>query len=142
VNPGLWPQIQQALKAQQQAARSTSTQAPATEDLRSSVERDILALVEVVESHRDRSGELPVDADALYGAWLAAHPGQEELVDPYDGQRYGYELRGSESVIWSGGPDPEDSTDDLYYSSARAAAPPAPKPSVGSTTSRSSRRIP
>jgi len=124
---GIWPKLQEAIQQAQQQQRSPQTAglpgaAPEIAAINPAhseqVRTDILGLAAVVTATRAQTGAPPANAEALYRAWRAAHPGVPEPVDPYDGQHYGYQIDGVEFLIWSAGPDPDDQADDLYYSSA------------------------
>ena len=43
---------------------------------------------------------------------FAAHADQPDPRDPYDGQRFGYQLRDGHYVLWSVGPDKQSGTAD------------------------------
>jgi hypothetical protein len=63
---------------------------------------------------------VPWDSRDLYGRFRAANAG-DELRDPFDGTRYGYDRNGSEFFLWSVGPDRESWTaDDLTFDSRSA----------------------
>lgn len=65
-----------------------------------------------VRRYLEERGELPSDLDDVYEAWPDWYGGAQAPVDPFDGLRYGYELRESGFSIWSSGPDGEPETDD------------------------------
>jgi Zn-dependent protease with chaperone function len=80
---------------------------------------DIQSLTVFLEEYRSRSGHLPADAEALYGAWRSARPGEPQPVDPFDGKWYGYRVEGESYYLWSTGPDEKDQTDDIIYVSRK-----------------------
>jgi Zn-dependent protease with chaperone function len=75
-------------------------------------------LANVVELEKT-NGTIPMDVDALYGKVAERHPDQPDPRDPYDGQRFGYQLRGNEYVLWSVGPDKQSGTADDVVKSSR-----------------------
>jgi Zn-dependent protease with chaperone function len=87
-----------------------------------SATRDVAALGAFVEAELRAGRDLPWDSVDLYNRWNAAHPNTDEPVDPYDGERYGYNQRGSQFRVYSVGPDLAYRTaDDVVYESRRAA---------------------
>ncbi len=112
----VWPQFQAALKARQASADAA---APA-DDLPAQAEAGILSLAGAADSYRAVAGVPPTDVEQLYREWSLLHPEEAEPLDPYDGGRFGYEVENGEYTIWSSGPDPADTSDDLYYSSESA----------------------
>jgi Zn-dependent protease with chaperone function len=127
----IWPKIQQAIQQAEQQRRAramlpesgAAAPPPAAADaaLREQVRVEILALASVATEMRTRSGAPPADAESLYAAFRAANPETPSPLDSYHGTPYGYQVDGTEFVIWSPGPDPDDRSDDLYYSSAAQA---------------------
>jgi Zn-dependent protease with chaperone function len=120
---GLWPRIEQAMRQPQQAAGAAGSGAAAapSPEQQERIRTDVLGLAAVADAARRQGGVPPANPEALYAAWRAANPGQPDPVDPFDGQPYGYQVEGAEFLIWSAGPDPDDRSDDLYYSSAEQA---------------------
>jgi Zn-dependent protease with chaperone function len=92
---------------------------PATEEAgRPVVIADLGRLAAVIEERRTAGFEIPWDADELYLLWSDRHPGQPDPVDPFDGETYGYSMRGSDYILWSVGPDGDAYTaDDLLFDS-------------------------
>jgi Zn-dependent protease with chaperone function len=82
---------------------------------------DINALAEFVEAYRKDTGSLPEDTAALYRAWRSRRFYIPVPVDAFDGQRYGYEVRGDEFHIWSAGVNPQEPSDDIYFESKAGA---------------------
>ena len=131
-----WPEIQAALQAQQRPQQAQQSAPPAysqsapqpapavlaapPDDARQRTEAGILSLVEAAELHRESTFEPPSDVDMLYEVWSSYHPNDPLPMDPYDGNRFGYHVQDGEYFIWSTGPDPNDDSDNLYYSSAAA----------------------
>ena len=109
----IWPRIQEGMQGQQQAGGAASYSA-ATQG---QAEAGILSLAQAAEAYRADATVPPADVDQLYQAWSSLHPGELTPLDPYDGDRFGYRVEHGEYIIWSVGPDPADSSDNLYYSS-------------------------
>lgn len=89
--------------------------AAAPDDARVAAERaraEMERLVSFVEARRAAGDRLPANVDALYRRWGAAHPGEAEPRDPYDGLRFGYALGDSGYYLVSSGPDGEAATGD------------------------------
>ncbi|HAZ61080.1 MAG TPA: hypothetical protein DCY89_05845 [Gammaproteobacteria bacterium] len=91
----------------------------------------ILKLVSVVEGYRARhQGLLPVDQQELYALWEQERSLEAAPMDPWSGERFGYATvdEGRHYFVYTAGPDgflandDTPSADDLYYSSAEAAA--------------------
>jgi Zn-dependent protease with chaperone function len=112
----IWPQIRAAMEGQQQAVDVPGEPG----DARGQAEAGILSLVEAAEAYRAGAGEPPADAEQLYQQWSVLHPRDLAPLDPYDGKRFGYQVENGEYIIWSSGLDPDDNSDDLYYSSEAA----------------------
>ena len=91
--------------------------APPLDSATAMVRADLAALAAFLDQRRGAGQSLPWDVDELYQLWAAAHPGQREPYDPFDGFRYGYVERNGEYRIWSVGPDPEVRTDDIVIDS-------------------------
>jgi hypothetical protein len=98
---------------------------------------DLAELGAAAERFARRNGRPPADTEELYEAWEhMAAPGQYEPQDPYDGNSYGYAVRGADFVVWSVGSDGVGgSPDDLAYDSrvgavitGRAGELPRPRP--------------
>lgn len=104
------------------AARSDTTAveptaASSAEDNAARARRDLEAIATVIDVYRvSHDGALPEDVGAVYQAWTEAHPGQPLPIDPFDGERYGYEAQGEHYRLWSSGPGIE------YSSRSRSAA--------------------
>lgn len=80
---------------------------------------DLQTLAGVIELEKI-SGSMPLTAEALY-AKLAERKGVDDLRDPYDGQRYGFEPGDGFYVLRSAGPDKLRGTaDDIVRDSRRA----------------------
>lgn len=86
---------------------------------RQKAEADIKTLADFVDDYREDTGHLPGDVDDLYRAWRSRRLLQPVPVDPFDGQRYGYETRGDDFQIWSAGEKPEEPADDIFYESTQ-----------------------
>jgi len=72
----------------------------------------------VIEGWRGLGQEIPWDSNDLHERWIASKTAGPEPLDPFDGERYGYEQRGNSYRLWSVGPDGEAWTgDDLIYDS-------------------------
>jgi len=112
----LWPRFQAAIEAQQQAGNAPSEPVAA----QGQVETGILSLAQAAETYRAGATGPPADVDQLYQAWSALHSQEPAPLDPYDGERFGYRVEDGEYAIWSSGPDPNDGSDDIYYSSQAA----------------------
>jgi Zn-dependent protease with chaperone function len=79
---------------------------PPARDVAERVMREDFARLASFLDNEMRAGrELPWDEDELYDRWRAAHPGEPDPLDPYDGMWYGYEQKGEHFRIWSSGPD-------------------------------------
>lgn len=91
---------------------------PAAEGLRQTEAR-LKQLAATIERWQAAGQELPWDGDELSERWLAvrAIEGPEPL-DPFDGETFGYEQRGTSFGVWGVGPDGETYTaDDVIYDS-------------------------
>jgi hypothetical protein len=93
---------------------------PAGEVAERVVQQDFARIVAFLEAEMKAGRELPWDVDELYDRWRAAHPGESEPLDPYDGKWYGYEQKGEHFRIWSTGPG-DDRRGDLRYDSRTRA---------------------
>jgi Zn-dependent protease with chaperone function len=121
------PRPRKALEERAEASPGDPSAAPrgglgAAVDPESAAEQaaaDIGLLTELLEEYRAKTGYLPADAEALYGAWRSARPGTPQPVDPFDGNWYGYRVAGDGYYLWSTGPDQKDQTDDIFYVSKR-----------------------
>jgi Zn-dependent protease with chaperone function len=103
------PSVATQLAATPAAASIPSAAIEADESARA--RRDLAMIAAVVDRYRaSRNGELPADVDAVYEAWAEAHPDQAAPMDPFDGDRYGYEAQGSDYRLWSSGPGIEYSS--------------------------------
>lgn len=69
-------------------------------------------LANVVELEKTTAGAMPADIDMLYSKVAVRHRDQPEPRDPYDGQRFGYQLRNGHYMLWSVGPDKQSGTSD------------------------------
>jgi Zn-dependent protease with chaperone function len=100
--------------ATQMAATPVAARIPSAAiegDASARAQRDLATIAAVVDRHRaSHNGELPANVDAVYEAWAEAHPGQAAPMDPFDGDRYGYEAQGSDYRLWSSGPGIEYSS--------------------------------
>jgi Zn-dependent protease with chaperone function len=76
-------------------------------------------LANVVELERTAAGNIPVDVDTLYAKAAERHRDQPEPRDPYDGQRFGYQQRDGQYVLWSVGPDKQSGTADDIVKTSR-----------------------
>ena len=91
------------------------------------LEKDFKRLADFLNGELRAGRTLPPDEEDLYTRWSAANPGAEAPTDPYDGQRYGYDVRGKDYIIWSSGPDQRSSTDDdIVYDSRSPSRRPQP----------------
>lgn len=81
---------------------------------------DLEALAALLDSRRSAGQALPSDEDELYELWGAARPDARTPIDPFDGNPYGYEIRGGEYRLWSSGPDGESGTPDDMTIDSRA----------------------
>ncbi|MCK4838769.1 MAG: M48 family metallopeptidase [Desulfobulbaceae bacterium] len=77
--------------------------------------KDMVVLSTVIEEYRVKTGEFPMNSDALLAAWKLLHPETKLPVDPFDGYNYGYEIYDGSYVIWSEGPSAENHEDDLVF---------------------------
>ena len=97
------------------------------------IQRTVAGLTQVaavIERWRAAGQEIPWDGDDLHGRWVAAKTEGPEPLDPFDGEPFGYEQRGSSYRLWGVGPDGEAWTwDDMVYDS-RTRAIAARKPSA------------
>jgi Zn-dependent protease with chaperone function len=119
--------MQRLADAQKEAARQTTSQravprptfkAPPLEEGRATAARDFASLSALLEERRRSGLGLPWDGDELSAVWAAAHPGQPEPVDPFDGTGYGYHVHDRDYLLYSVGPDQDGySDDDLIYDS-------------------------
>jgi hypothetical protein len=69
-------------------------------------------LANVIELEKTTAGAMPPDVDALYTKVAQRHADQPDPRDPYDGQRFGYQIRDGHYVLWSVGPDKQSGTAD------------------------------
>jgi len=111
--PAFTSAIQQAAR-DQAAHRTASGQDPAAHatQLRLRVNADLERLAAVVREVRDSRGAFPPDEKGLYQAWRGMRPLEPPPMDPCDGKRYGYALKGRGYVLWSAGVDGKNETDD------------------------------
>lgn len=84
------------------------------------VQQDFARIGAFLEAEMKAGRELPWDEDELYDRWRAAHPGESEPLDPYDGMWYGYEQKGEHFRIWSTGPGDDRHSGLRYDSRTRA----------------------
>lgn len=112
----IWPRIQSSIQQQQQAGVDSVHAA----DAPGRAEAGILSLAQAAEAYRSEAASPPANVEQLYQTWSSLNPGEPMPLDPYDGERFGYHTEGGEYIIWSAGPDPDDNSDDLYYSSQSA----------------------
>ena len=106
---------------------------------------DILRLARFLEEDGARR-PLPWNGSELYQRLDAEYPGKKP-VDPYDGDNFGYDVRGSDFVIYSSGPDAEPWTDDdiRYDSRSRrfvGGSTTEPSTEQGATPAGASRNAP
>jgi hypothetical protein len=94
--------------------------APRSDLADAQVKQDLERISAFLHAEVDGGRELPWDSVELHDRWAAAHPGQDEPRDPYDGMRYGYDQKGEHFRLWSVGPD-DESTEELRYDSRRRA---------------------
>lgn len=87
------------------------------------VRDDFARIAAFIEAEVAAGRALPWDADELYARWRAAHPGEPELLDPYDGMWYGYEQKGEHFRIWSTGPGDDRRRSLRYDSRSRSISP-------------------
>lgn len=97
-------------QAQQLGVRTSRPNPPA--GARRQVETDLAELAKVAREYRRENGAFPADSNALAAAWKAARDGVTALVDPFDGNSYGYVLEEDSFLLWSAGPDGESGTQD------------------------------
>ena len=83
------------------------------------VREDIQTLAELVEEYRSHTGQLPADNGEVMVAWQALRSTVPMPVDPFDGLLYAYENLGNGFRIWSIGPDPLSTDDDIQYFSTK-----------------------
>lgn len=115
-----WPQFQAAMQQQAQQQNAAGTIDPQQIE----VEAGILALARAAQVARDDRQALPPNLEVLYAEWASRHPGESPPLDPFTGARYGYRVEGVNFVIWTSGPDPNDQSDDIYFSSVEHTIPP------------------
>jgi Zn-dependent protease with chaperone function len=84
------------------------------------VRDDFARLATFLEAEVSAGRELPWDEDELYDRWRAAHPGEPEPLDPYDGRWYGYQQKGEHFRIWSSGPRDDARRGSTYDSRTRS----------------------
>jgi Zn-dependent protease with chaperone function len=110
-----------ARHAPSRAAPQTSAetyQAPPPEVGTAQARKDLAMLASSIREDERAGRGMPWDTREMYERWNAAHPGEVEPLDPFDGSRYAYEQRGNQFKLWSVGPDEEWRTgDDLSYDS-------------------------
>lgn len=84
-------------------------------------ESDIKLLAELVYKVKLKTGSYPADDSGMLSAtWKKFRPDEEEPIDPFDGNSYGYYSIEDGFVIWSTGPDGVESTDDdILYNSKK-----------------------
>jgi len=101
---------------QQQAGRPHQGPTPAEGIYRT--DANLRQIAAVIEGWRSAGEDIPWDSDDLHERWLVSKTAGPEPLDPFDGDRYGYEQRGSSYRVWGVGPDGEAWTDDdLIYDS-------------------------
>jgi Zn-dependent protease with chaperone function len=76
---------------------------PSRADAERIVRQDFQRMGAFIEAEVQAGRALPWDEDELYQRWRAAHPGEPEPLDPYDGMWYGYEQKGEHFRLWSSG---------------------------------------
>ncbi|MDP3940056.1 MAG: M48 family metallopeptidase [Deltaproteobacteria bacterium] len=113
----LWPTLRERLK---EAQSRTSAGGSSRDETYAQIYRDISALAEVAEFHRQRSGAPPADTEALAAAWIETHPDRELPRDPQSNLPYRYDVEGEHYLISSIGIDPDTDADDIYFSSRQA----------------------
>lgn len=91
-------------------------------EARQQAQDDLDAMADAVELFRTSRGHIPRNEGELYEAWDLAHPNESPPSDPFDGERYGYEVRGAAYRLWSAGTSLKDPADDIVVGSEEAAA--------------------
>jgi hypothetical protein len=100
---------------------------------------DLQALRQIAADHRQATGSYPEDTSALYRLWKARNPDRADLVDPFDGGPYGYELEDGGVHLWSAGSERAAYASMLSIdipAPTPAPAPPAPPAREPATTKR------
>ena len=105
-------------------AQASESKLPAA-DATDQVDRDLKRLKVFIEGERKRGRPLPWDDWDLYARWEAAHPDENDPLDPFSGGYwYGYQWHGDSYRLWSEGPDGENRTaDDIVLDGGRGASP-------------------
>ena len=107
------PRWQQAM-AEARAPVDQAEASGVTDDewIESQIWGDFQSLALAAESHKKATGMYPDGVETLYETWHGDNPGGNEPLDPYDGQRYGYNPGDGGFTLWSAGPDRQGGTDD------------------------------
>jgi hypothetical protein len=107
------PRWQQAMAEARDRIEQAGT-AGVTDDewIESQIWNDFQSLALAAQSHKEETGMYPDGVETLYERWQGNNPAEDEPLDPYDGQRYGYTPRDGSFTLWSAGPDGEGGTDD------------------------------
>lgn len=104
--------LQEAAPLQQEAPPPDAPPVDVAQELTTIQARmGLESLANVVELEA-MAGARPLTVDTLYAKFAVRNPGQAELRDPFDGQRFGYEPMEGYYVLRSAGPDKVRGTPD------------------------------
>ncbi len=100
------------------ASHEDKYEPPPTDLATHQAQADFIRLSAFLQSELEAGRSLPADGTALYKRWNQVRRYEWEPFDPFDGERYGYQLQGPAFVFWSSGPDQEsDTLDDIMFDS-------------------------
>jgi Zn-dependent protease with chaperone function len=88
-------------------------------------QHDLRELADTADEYRRQTGRFPEDTESLYAIWRLNHARAAELIDPFDGTRYGYETENGDYDIFSAGENRKDVKVRLHITSNEQLAPKA-----------------
>jgi len=86
-------------------------------------QREMRELADTADEYRRQTRRFPEDTESLYAMWRLNHPRSPELLDPFDGTRYGYETKDGDYDIFSVGDQRNDVKARLHVTSNEPVAP-------------------
>jgi hypothetical protein len=118
---------------QQQAAQTRPAERPrvVVADIPAAVaraQREMRELADTADDYRRQTGRFPEDPESLYAMWRLNHPRSPELLDPFDGARYGYNAEDGDYDIYSAGDRRNDVKVRLHITSNETVGPKPPAP--------------
>ena len=120
---------QQVAEAQQSAASPARRPSVVVADVPAAAARaqkDLRELADTADDYRRQTGRFPEDAESLYALWRLNHPRSPELIDPFDGTRYGYDSEEGDYDIYSAGDQRTDVKVRLHVTSNEKLNPNPP----------------